>query len=97
MWATLMFIATVSAEEPDQQVQCAEELNARMTLVLERLQEVQAQQEAPLTITASEPPPPSTTTSATDDSSSSTQEEAPVPLLEEDTSEETDAVAESPV
>ena len=93
MWATLIFITTVSAEEPDQ-VQCAEELNARMTLVLERLQEVQAQQEPTPTLAA--PEPPDSTTTATDDSSSSTQQ-APVPPLEEDTSEENDAVAESPV
>ena len=96
MWATLIFIATVSAEEPSQ-VQCAEELNERMALVLERLQEVQAQQESAPTIVAPESPA-STTTTATDDSSSSTQQEAPVPPLEEDTSEEeNDAVAESPV
>ena len=91
MLATLIFIATVSAGESDQ-VQCAEELNARMALVLERLHEVQAQ-----TVAAPELPP-LTTTSAADDSSSFAQETAPVPPLEEDTSEEdNDAVAELPI
>ena len=89
MWQTLVFIATVSAGDAEQ-VQCAEDLNARMALVLERLQEVQAQQE----ITASEPTLTTTTTPVQDESSSSTQP-APVPPLL-DTSDE-DAVAESPV
>lgn len=95
MWLTLVFISAVSAGDSDQ-VQCAEELNERMALVLERLQEVQAQQESAPTIAAPELPA-STNTTAADDSSSSTQQEAPVPPLEEDTSEENDAVAESPV
>ena len=89
MWQTLVFIATVSAGDAEQ-VQCAEDLNARMALVLERLQEVQAPQE----ITASEPTLNPTTTPVQDESSSSTQP-APVPPLL-DTSDE-DAVAESPV
>ncbi len=89
MWQTLVFIATVSAGDAEQ-VQCAEDLNARMALVLERLQEVHTQQE----ITASEPTLNTTTTPVQDESSSSTQPAPMPPLL--DTSDE-DAVAESPV
>tara|TARA_B100000700_G_scaffold201398_1_gene221559 strand:+ start:148 stop:420 length:273 start_codon:yes stop_codon:yes gene_type:complete len=90
MWLTLVFIATVSAGDSEQ-VQCAEDLNERMALVLERLQEVQAQQE----ITASEPTSNTTTSTPAQDESSSSTQPAPVPPLL-DTSDE-DAVAESPV
>ena len=90
MWLTLVFIATVSAGDAEQ-VQCAEDLNERMALVLERLQEVQAQQE----ITASEPTSNTTTSTPAQDESSSSTQPAPVPPLL-DTSDE-DAVAESPV
>jgi hypothetical protein len=94
MWLTLVFIATVSAGDSDQ-VQCAEDLNERMALVLERLQEVQAQQEPTPTLAAPESAPETSTNPVQDDSSLSAQP-APVPPLEGDTSEN-DAIAESPV
>ena len=92
--AALLFLAsTALAEDPKVQAQCAEDLNARMSEVLARLQQVQVQ----VKISAPESEQPTAQEAPAPDDPSSSPASAPPLDTSEETKPDNDALVESDV